>query len=609
MLTPKDFEKIVKQAEKIYSQLELEIIKEIAERVANVGYANTVVLNDIKIAQEMGIMYQDIINIVAKYNEASVSQIQEIFDTAGAQTLKFDDKIYKEAGLTPLPLKQSPSMIQLLSATAKKTHNNLSNLVMTTATASQTEFYNAMNKAYMEVSTGVKSYSEAILDSIKEIGDKGTYITYPSGQHRSIESAVRMNVLTSVNQTCGKLQQMRAKELGWDLMEISAHGGARHEHAKWQGKIVSLSGQKGYLSLDDIGYGEPLGFKGINCRHDWMPYFKGSSRTYTEEQLEEWQNEKVTYNGKEMSKYDATQTQRAMERQIRNDKKEIAGLKGVLTSNNIDEELSEKLKKKIADKENILNKHNYKLNDFCEQTKMKKDYTRTKVAKTLKNNQDKENILNTKLDKSKWISRRDKLKIQNSKDMISNKYNIDIDISSMGEETENEISQRLLKLTNQYNTKLKKVSVLGGMPKGQLEAAVVEEYGTHMKLRKIVKNNLDTIEHEFAHTIAVNSTDKKIGVNIEFWKEIDGVKRAYIKEIKAIDKKLIVDESITAKEAKILKEKIFIAGTDEDMNNYCLTNLDEFLAVSFDFVKNNKTNSPYAKKVVEIVDKYFKKYD
>ena len=35
MLTPEDFEKIVKQAEKIYSELELEIIQEIAERIEN----------------------------------------------------------------------------------------------------------------------------------------------------------------------------------------------------------------------------------------------------------------------------------------------------------------------------------------------------------------------------------------------------------------------------------------------------------------------------------------------------------------------------------------------------------------------------------------------
>ena len=114
---------------------------------------------------------------------------------------------------------------------------------MTTASNTQTQFYNAMNKAYMEVSTGVKSYSQSIIDTIKELSNQGAYITYPSEQHRSLESAVRMNIVTGVNQTCGKLQLMRAKEMNWDLMEITAHAGARPSHAEWQGKIVSLSGQ------------------------------------------------------------------------------------------------------------------------------------------------------------------------------------------------------------------------------------------------------------------------------------------------------------------------------------------------------------------------------
>ena len=85
----------------------------------------------------------------------------------------------------------------------------------------------------------------------------------------SIESAVRMNIITGVTQTCGKLQELRADEVGWDLMELTAHSGARPSHMSWQGKIVSRSGQKGYLSLDDIGYGTVTGFKGVNCRHDW----------------------------------------------------------------------------------------------------------------------------------------------------------------------------------------------------------------------------------------------------------------------------------------------------------------------------------------------------
>ena len=150
MITPEQWNVIGKKANKIYNQLELEIIQEIAERIANVGYANTVVLNDILIAQEMGVMYEHIVQLVAKYNNTSASQIKEIFETAGIKSLDYDDKIYKLAGLEPKPLKQSKGMWQLLSATAIKTHNNLNNLVMTTANTSQTQFYNAMNKYGIE---------------------------------------------------------------------------------------------------------------------------------------------------------------------------------------------------------------------------------------------------------------------------------------------------------------------------------------------------------------------------------------------------------------------------------------------------------------------------
>lgn len=180
MLTPKQFEEINKKASKLYTELELEIIQEIAERIANAGYANTVALNNVLLAQEMGYMYEEVVTLVAKYNNQTKEEIRQIFQKAGSQTLKFDDKIYKEAGRNPLPIQKSKSIMQLMEATALKTNNNLNNLVMTTANTSQTQFYNGMNKAYMEVSTGLKSYSQVIVDTIKEVSSQGALIEYPS---------------------------------------------------------------------------------------------------------------------------------------------------------------------------------------------------------------------------------------------------------------------------------------------------------------------------------------------------------------------------------------------------------------------------------------------
>ena len=383
MLTEQDFIKIEKQAIGIYQNLELQIIEEIATRIANYGYANTVAINNLRIAEEMGFLYQDIVRLVAEYNNTTYENVNQIFYEAGEKTLSYDDKIYKEAGLNPVPLKQSESIKQMMNATIQRTAGNLQNLCMTTATTGQTQFVNAINNAYMFTSTGVKSYTQAIIDEIKNISSQGAVIQYPSGRKRSIESAIRTNVITAVNQNMGQLQETRANEVGWDLMEISAHSGARPSHMKWQGKIVSRSGRKGYLSLDDIGYGTATGFKGVNCRHDWYPYYKGSTRTYTQEQLDTWKNEKVIYKGKEYSKYDATQLQRAMERKIRVDKKELAGLQGILTSAK-DNKLIEDTRTEFGKRSLIYKTHQNELDDFIEQTSFVKDNTRLYVGKQSK---------------------------------------------------------------------------------------------------------------------------------------------------------------------------------------------------------------------------------
>ena len=375
MLTEQDFIKIEKQAIGIYQNLELQIIEEIATRIANYGYANTVVINDLKVAQEMGYLYEDIIKLVAEYNNTTVEEVNRIFYEAGEKSLKFDDNIYKKAGLNPVPLKQSENIKQMMNATINRTAGNLQNLCRTTANTAQTQFYNAINNAYMYTSTGVKSYTSAIIDEIKNLSKQGAVIEYPSGAKRSLESAVRTNIVTAVNQNCGKLQEMRADELGWDLMELTAHGGARPEHAEWQGKIVSRSGQKGYLSLDDIGYGEVTGFKGINCRHDWYPYYKGSSRTYSKEQLSEWQNEKVEYNGKKICMYDATQKQRAFERQIRQDKKDLKAQQAILTSNDKNIDIGQ-VQNEIRNIKATQKDHNAQLNDFLSQTGLNRDNSR-----------------------------------------------------------------------------------------------------------------------------------------------------------------------------------------------------------------------------------------
>ena len=172
--------------------------------------------------------------------------------------------------------------------------------------------------------------------AIKELSSKGIEsITYPSGHVDHLDVAVRRAVLTGINQTALKLQEARADEMGCDLVEVTAHAGARTgigiaNHAGWQGKIYSRSGTHSkYPDFQEkTGYGSGAGLGGWNCRHSFFPFFEGISEpAYTEKELEELNAPKYEYNGQKLTEYEATQRQRYIERQIRRWKRENAALK------------------------------------------------------------------------------------------------------------------------------------------------------------------------------------------------------------------------------------------------------------------------------------------
>ena len=77
------------------------------------------------------------------------------------------------------------------------------------------------------------------------------------------------------------------------------------EHAKWQGKIYSRSGNDpNYPDFKkSTGYGTGTGLCGWNCRHTFGPYIEGSPPVWSEEQLAELNAPKYEYGGKMLTEY------------------------------------------------------------------------------------------------------------------------------------------------------------------------------------------------------------------------------------------------------------------------------------------------------------------
>lgn len=355
------------------------VVSDIARRIVKTGYVTETAKHQLRQAQQMGLLYEDIIREIAQRANATDSMVRTLFENAGVETVETDNRLYTAAGLQTTDLRASPAMLQMLQAGYENTLGTMHNLTLTTANTAQQAYISACDLAMLQVQSGAMSYQQAIRAAIQSAASDGTRVLYPSGRTDRIEVAVRRAVLTGVAKTCRTIGEYNAASCGCDLMELSAHAGARPSHAKWQGQLVSLSGKRGYLSKDDIGYGSGDGFGGYNCRHDWYPFFPGiSQRNYTPEKLNQLETMTVNYNGQEIPYYDATQEQRRLERRVRDCKLRLSATDAA-RQETTDPKLRAQLDEDFAKQSKALREARDKLADFQTGTGLLPDTSRTQV--------------------------------------------------------------------------------------------------------------------------------------------------------------------------------------------------------------------------------------
>ena len=119
---------------------------------------------------------------------------------------------------------------------------------------------------------------------------------------------------------------------------------------------------------------------------------------------------------------------------------------------------------------------------------------------------------------------------------------------------------------------------------------------------QVDKHNIPiaTTTHEFYHSIFSVKHAKTYGYSADVVKEIEGVKRKYELALTKIEKKYIVEKSIDSATRAKMRAEIFIS-------EYAKDNIDEWAAEAFANAKLSSNPSPYAKELLAIVDKYFRR--
>lgn len=384
MLTPEYLYRITEGAEEIASQLHANIIQKIIERMMiRLGRGEDYLLTatdkwQIEVLQDAGYLLENIQKEIADKTKKQQKEIKEAMEDAGVQALQWDDKIYQAAGLSPVPLLQSPVLMRIMQRNCNATAGEWRNFTRTTANEAQRLFINQMDNAYNMVVSGSVSYTEAIRDVINDVSEVGLKVNYPSGYKMSIESATMMIVRTGISQAAAEVSLERMKEMDWDIILVSSHLGARvgdggknpGNHSWWQGKFYSRTGRDKRFPdfVSSTGYGSITGLSGVNCRHS---FGTGDGENNPFEQYDTEENRKA---------YETQQRQRTLERRIRDSKRKVQNLQAAVDSCK-DENLKFELQQKLDRKSYTLSKQNKAYKQYCKDNNLKEYAERLKVAK------------------------------------------------------------------------------------------------------------------------------------------------------------------------------------------------------------------------------------
>lgn len=350
----------------LFRGLELTLLEEICSRLKIADQLNEVTVQDIRAIRSHGIDLEEIKKAISDTTGTGADKLEKLLDNVVERNQAYYTKMVDLAHVTaPERLVDERDIAAIRRQTCgayKNITGSMGFLVVRGGRLVISEpakaYELALDNALMQIQSGAVSYNQAIAEQVKQLADRGLCVSYDrngnvlknrvayeSGHIDQLDVAVRRAIMTGVNQINQKYREQSMDYLETDLVEVTAHSGARDtgtgpaNHKNWQGKVYRWSqkprASKGnypdFVKTTGFGTGEGLG--GWNCRHSYWPYIEGvSERTYTDKELSNIDPPPITFDGRTYTAYEATQMQRKLERTVRKQRRckaafEAAGLK------------------------------------------------------------------------------------------------------------------------------------------------------------------------------------------------------------------------------------------------------------------------------------------
>ena len=346
---PEVLDALPEELAELYRSLESQLLDEICSRLNLADQLNEVTVQSIRALRSHGISQQEIERAIRRTTNISEKKMTELLDDVVERNQKYYSELIKitdaTAPQTLLSIEDTYAIYEQTRQTFRNIAQSMAFLVDNgrTLLAPARAYQWALDNAVLQVQSGAISYNQAIRYAVRQLADSGIRIAdYESGHRDQIDVAVRRAVMSGVNALCQRYAEQSMDYLETDLVEVSAHIGARNtgvgpaNHESWQGGIYRWSekprSSKGDYPdfVETTGYGTGPGLGGWNCKHHYYSFVEGVSEpTYSKKDLEamKGENRKFTFEGKEYDGYSASQKQRQIERTVRKLKREQTAYK------------------------------------------------------------------------------------------------------------------------------------------------------------------------------------------------------------------------------------------------------------------------------------------
>mgnify|MGYP000912248663 FL=1 len=243
----------------LFRGLENTLLQEICSRLKIADQLNEVTVADVKALRSHGIDIEDIEKAISETTGIGRGKLDKLLDDVVARNQAYYAELIDINKVTAPAVLLSAATVDAIRRQAQREYSNITRsmgfLVDNGRTMlPPTKAYQwVLDSAILQIESGAIPYNQAIASAVKQLADSGIKtVDYESGHADQIDVAVRRATMTGVNQLNRQYAIRSMDYLGTDLVEVSAHIGARNtdgpngweNHQRWQGKIYRWNGRR-----------------------------------------------------------------------------------------------------------------------------------------------------------------------------------------------------------------------------------------------------------------------------------------------------------------------------------------------------------------------------